>query len=124
MASALSADMIHLMLRGLMKPVDETPANDANIALLQQSLQTLEWLQAQAQVIDNRLETAAMFSTSISVISQTIDRINEQARAKVASRMHEQDHVEPLDLVKLFAAWDREFPGGSAGVLAQMEETM
>lgn len=124
MPSALTAEILHLMLRGLMKLVDETPANEENLGLLQKCQQTLEWLQAQAQETDNRPETTELFDRSISTVSQKINCADEQVRARVAMRTHNQDQVEPFDLVKLLAAWDREFPGGSAAVLAQMEEIL
>ena len=51
-----------------------------------------------------------------------IDKIERQKKVKFATRTHDQ--VEPFDLVKLLAAWDRDFPGGSVAVLVQLEEIL
>ncbi len=122
MVSDLTAQMIQVMLRAIMKHVDEMPANDATSVLLHQYKQSLQWLQARAQEIDSRPETTRVFSKSISVVSQMIDKIERQKKVKFATRTHDQ--VEPFDLVKLLAAWDRDFPGGSVAVLVQLEEIL
>ena len=122
MASELTAEMIQAMFRAVMKYGDDMPVTDATSMLLHQYKQSLQWLQARAQEIDNRPEIALMFSTSISVVSQIIDQVEGQKRAKFATRP--RDQVEPFDLVKLLAAWDRSFPGGSVAVVKQLEETM
>lgn len=124
MATDLNPDMIHVMLSALMEHIKEIVADNATVVMLTHCKDALEWLDAQAQAIDSRPETAVMFSTSISAISQLIDQTHEQTRAIFAEPTHNPEQVAPLNLVKLCLAWDREFPGGSVAVMAQLEDIM
>lgn len=124
MTSDLTLDMLHVMVRGLMMLMGRIPADDADIGLLHECKRALEWLQAQAPGSSHQPEITVLFSTSIVAVSQMIDHANEQTRIKSAKRTHELGDLRPFNLVSLIATWDRDFPGGSAAVLAQLEEVV
>lgn len=122
MTSELTQDMIHLMARGLLKFLDETPATEGNLGLLQQCKKTVEWLQSQAQNVDADMEVMESLLVADAVVSQKIDQANAHAQRAIAMRSPKPGEVRPFDVAKLMAAWDREYPGGSAAVLELFRE--
>ena len=124
MTSNITRNMIYVLVRSVSSLVDDIPASDTNSVLLQHCKETLIWLQIQTQRIKTRRDINEMLTSAIITVNEKIDRIAERARAKQAMLTCQPARVEPFNLVQLMAAWDRDFPGGSAAIIATLEETV
>lgn len=124
MTSDLTRNVLYILVRSVSRLVDDTPANDANGVLLRHCKETLIWLQTRAQKIKTRRDINEMLTTATIKVNKKIDCVNESARDKQAMHGRQPDRVKPFNLVSLMAAWDRDFPGGSAAVIATLKEIL
>ncbi len=124
MTSTLTRNMLYILIRSVASLVEDTPANCANGVLLQHCKETLVWLQTQAQKVKIRQEMNETLTTTLIAVNKKADAANELSKSKQGMYALQPHKVEPLILVNLLEAWDRDFPGGSAAVIGTLDEIL